>query len=104
MSIPWLLEKIICTVPHIYSLFCRALVLSHILCNFVVWDFYFCFDYFCLLFLLLSPNSSPVRAFNVTLRPNISWTGVTCSLVWFMIRTEKVVAARIPDQWSSSSR
>ena len=41
--------------------------------------------------------------FSIMSRPKTIWPGVACSLIWYVICTEKYVAANIPDQGSSSS-
>ena len=54
-----LLDRVLCTAPHIYSLFYRALVLSPVLYMYAVGNFYFLVGYFFYYLLLTSPNSSP---------------------------------------------
>ena len=42
--------------------------------------------------------------FNIMSSPKIRYPGVACSVLCYMLCTEKYVAANIPDQWSPSSR
>ena len=42
--------------------------------------------------------------FNIVSRPNTICTGVACNMVWYVLRTEKSVAARITYQVSYLSR
>ena len=88
--------------------FCRALVLSHVLYKFVVCYFYFCFDYYfsisCCLRLIISSQSAMKGVFKIILHPNTSWPSVACNLVRFVLFTAKSVDARIPDQVPSSSK
>ena len=42
--------------------------------------------------------------FNIMKRHKASWIDVDFRIVWYMLRTAKVVAANIPDQGLSSSR
>ena len=45
----WLLDRVLCMDPHIYSLFYRTLVLSPVLYMYAVGNFYFLVGYFFLL-------------------------------------------------------
>ena len=55
-------------------------------------------------FILIDPKSEMNRLFDIMARPNISWMGVPCNMVMYVLRTAKSVTAKIPDQGSSSSR
>ena len=56
---------------------------------------------FCLRSLIAS-QSSLNEVFNIMSRPKTNWPGVDYSVVWYVLRTAKDVAANISDQGSSS--
>ena len=41
--------------------------------------------------------------FSIMSNPKTSWPGVACSVVWYVLRTAKAVAANTPYQGSSLS-
>ena len=42
--------------------------------------------------------------FNSMSRPSTSWPNMTYNVVWYVLNTTKLVAPKIPDQDSSSSK
>ena len=79
-----LLDKGLCTVPHICSLFCCTLALFHVLYNSAVWYLYFRLSYFYLLFffpLITASQYTMKRVFNIMSCTNNIWIGVACNMM-----------------------